>query len=145
MRFTKLTGGCLCGQVRYELSAEPIVAGFCHCLSCQKLSGAGRVMQVLVPNAALSIQGKTSAYPWTADSGNTVTSRFCPQCGSPLFAENNGMGNAIAIRGVSLDDPSAVSPQMTVFTKRAQPWDHVEPSLPAFPAMPPTRPDAMAQ
>lgn len=140
MSARRLTGGCLCGAVRYEIAAEPIMAGFCHCLSCQKLSGAGRAMQVLVPKAALSIQGQTSAYRWTADSGNTVTTRFCPNCGSPLFGESNGMANAVAVRAVSLDDPSAVSPQMTVFTKRAQPWDHVETSLPTFPAMPPMPP-----
>lgn len=137
MGSAKLAGGCLCGAVRYQVSAEPIVAGFCHCLNCQKLSGAGRVMHVMVPKDAVAASGETSAYPWTSDSGATVTNRFCPTCGSPLFAENNRMPGALAIRAASLDDPSAVNPQMSVYTKRAQAWDHVEPSLPAFPAMPP--------
>jgi hypothetical protein len=137
---TKLTGGCLCGSVRYELSAEPIVAGFCHCLSCQKISGAGRVLQVLVPRSALSIQGDVRGYSWRADSGNMVTSQFCPTCGSQLFAENSGMADAKALRAVSLDDPSAITPQMTVYAKRAHQWDHVDADLPSFPEMPPRRP-----
>ena len=37
----------------------------------------------------------------------------------------------------SLDDPSQYKPTMDIFTASAQPWDHMNPTLPKFPKMPP--------
>ena len=130
-------GSCLCGAVRYELTAEPAMAGFCHCLNCQKLSGSGHAFHTMAPRDAFSISGPLKGYSWTADSGNTVTTYFCTVCGSPIYGESAGFPGMITLRAASLDDPSTAKPQMSVFAKRVQPWDHVEPSLPSFPAMPP--------
>ena len=132
-----LSGGCLCGAVRYEIKADPVMTGFCHCLSCQKLSGSGHAFHIMVPDAAFTIHGKTKGYSWKADSGSTVTTSFCVECGAPIFGRSTGFPGTVTIRAASLDEPSAVSPQMSVYAKRVQPWDHVEQGLPAFPAMPP--------
>jgi hypothetical protein len=133
----KHTGGCLCGNVRYTISAEPMMAGHCHCLSCQKLSGAGHAFHMMVPDEELHIEGRTQAFSWTADSGNTVTTSFCPTCGSPLFARSSGYPGMVPVRVASLDDPSVVAPQWAVYAKRLQPWDHIDPTLPAYPGLPP--------
>ncbi len=53
----QLTGGCLCGQVRYSANAEPMFAGVCHCRDCQKETGSAFNTVIAVPQAALSIQG----------------------------------------------------------------------------------------
>lgn len=132
-----LKGGCLCGGVRFEIAAEPAMTGFCHCLSCQKLSGAGHAFHVMAPKDAFTVGGPIKGYAWKADSGNTVTTYFCTECGSPVYGESSGFAGAITVRAAALDDPGAVKPQMTVYAKRVQPWDHVEPSVPSFPAMPP--------
>lgn len=132
-----LTGGCLCGAVRYELNADPVMTGKCHCLSCQKLSGSGHAFHIMVPDAAFTIRGTTKGYSWKADSGNSVTTSFCVECGSPIFGRSTGFPGTVTVRAASLDNPSAVMPQMSVYAKRVQPWDHVEQGLPAFPAMPP--------
>lgn len=133
---TSHKGGCLCGAVRYEVRAEPVMAGFCHCLSCRKLSGSGHAFHAMVPEDALKVAGETRGFAWTADSGNTVTTSFCQQCGSPLFGRSSGFPGTVTFRVASLDDPSAVAPQMTVFSKRLLGWDHLDSSLPAFPGMP---------
>lgn len=133
----RATGGCLCGAVRFEVKSEPLMAGFCHCLSCQKLSGAGHAFHVMVPEEAVTATGVTKGYTWTADSGNKVTTSFCVECGSPMFGRSSGFPGVVTFRAASLDDPSAIKPQMTVFAKRVQPWDHADPAIPAFPAMPP--------
>ena len=136
------SGGCLCGAVRYELKAEPVMTGICHCLSCQKLSGAGHAFHIMVPDDAFSVRGSTKGYSWKADSGNTVTTSFCVECGSPIYGLSTGFPGTVTVRAASLDEPSAVKPQMTVFSKRVQPWDHIEQGLPTFPAMPPMPPAA---
>lgn len=132
-----LKGGCLCGAVRYELMATPAMAGFCYCESCRKLSGSGHAFHAMVPEDTLKITGESRGFDWKADSGNTVTTSFCPTCGSPLFGKSSGMPGMVTVRAASLDDPSAVSPQMAVYTKRLLNWDHLDPTLPAFPEMPP--------
>ena len=131
------TGGCLCGAVRYEIASDPVMTGFCHCINCQKLSGAGHAFHVMVPEADFRVTGQTKGYSWRADSGNAVTTYFCVECGSPIHGRSTGFPGAVTVRAASLDHPESVTPQMTVFAKRVQPWDHVETSLPAFPTMPP--------
>jgi hypothetical protein len=130
-------GGCLCGSVRYEMHGDPKMNVICHCLTCQKLSGAGHAFHMLVPEAGFSVSGTPKGFDSIADSGNRVTSSFCPQCGSQLFSRTSGFPGMLAVRVASLDEPLALTPQMAVYTKRLQPWDHVEPAVPSFPAMPP--------
>lgn len=132
-----LTGSCLCGGVRYELTATPAMAGFCYCESCRKLSGSGHAFHAMVPEDALKISGETRDFDWKADSGSTVTSSFCPTCGSPVYAKSSGMPGMVTVRVAGLDDPAAISPQMAVYTKRLLTWDHLDPALPAFAGMPP--------
>jgi hypothetical protein len=130
-------GGCLCGAVRYEISTAPAMAGFCCCESCRKLSGSGHAFHALVPEEAMKISGDFRGFEWRADSGNTVTTSFCPTCGSPLFGKSSGMPGVVTFRVASLDDPAAISPQMAVYTKRLLAWDRLDPALPAFKEMPP--------
>lgn len=132
-----LKGGCLCGSVRYELTASPAMAGFCYCESCRKLSGSGHAFHAMVPEDAVKISGETRSFDWKADSGNTVTSSFCPTCGSPVYAKSSGMPGMVTVRVAGLDDPGVISPQMAVYTKRVLNWDHLDPALPAFAEMPP--------
>ncbi|MBI4184834.1 MAG: GFA family protein [Proteobacteria bacterium] len=134
---TEHWGGCLCGAVRFRIIGSPIMAGHCHCLSCQKLSGSGHAFHAMVGEEAFEVSGETRGFSWTADSGNTVTTSFCPTCGSPLFGRSSGYPGMVTFRVASLDDPSVVRPQMAVYAKRLQPWDHLDPGLPAFPGMPP--------
>jgi len=133
---TGFTGGCLCGAVRYACSAEPGLTGHCHCLDCRRSSGSGHCTHVVVPAAALRVEGEVRLYDRPADSGNLVSRGFCPTCGAPLYSTNDGMPGMIAVRASSLDDPEVARPQVVVFASRAPSWDAVAPGLPAFPGMP---------
>ncbi len=134
---TKHSGRCLCGAVHFEIGAEPMMAGFCCCLSCQKLSGAGHAFHAMVPETGFQISGETRGYEWKADSGNVVTTSFCPVCGTPVSGRSSGFPGMVTFRVAALDDPSVFAPQMAVFAKRLQPWDLLGPALPRFPEMPP--------
>jgi hypothetical protein len=91
---------------------------------------------MIVPEAAFKITGDVRFFDKPADSGNMISRGFCPECGSPIYSRNSGVFGVVFVRASSLDDPQAFRPQMVVYTDRAAPWDHMDPSLPRFAAMP---------
>lgn len=131
------TGGCLCGAVRYSCSAEPAIAGHCHCEDCRRSSGTGHSSHLAVPEASVSLIGETKGYARAADSGNMVTRHFCPNCGAAVFSRNAGRSGMMFLRASSLDDLEVFKPQMHVYASRAASWDHRSSDLPAFDKMPP--------
>ncbi len=133
---TPFTGGCMCGAVRYECSAEPVMTGNCHCRDCQRASGGAFVSALAVPRNALNITGEVKYYDVKGDSGNTVSRGFCPNCGARLFGRPAVASDLIVIMAGSLDDPSWYKPGMDFYTASAQPWDYMNPELPKFPKMP---------
>ena len=133
----QMTGGCLCGQLRYVANAEPVFSGVCHCKSCQKQSGTAFNVVVAVPQAAVSIQGSLKRYNKLGDSGKQVVSRFCPSCGSTIVSEPEGLPGISIIRAGTLDDPSWVKPNMEIYCDSAQPWVELGGGMQRFPKMPP--------
>lgn len=130
-------GGCSCGAIRYECTAEPVGMLNCHCRQCQYASGGAYSSGFFVTRDAFSLlQGEPKYYELVADSGNKVRRGFCANCGSQLFAEGDGNPDIVVINPASLDDPAWFAPQMNIFMENAQPWDHVDPALPRFPQMP---------
>jgi hypothetical protein len=130
-------GGCLCGLVRFRIEGEPMMSGRCCCQACQKLSGAGNTENIAFAEDAFSIAGEVARYDWTADSGGTVTTSFCPRCGSPLFGKSTTMPGMQMVRVGALDDPGAYQPQMMVYAKRRHAWVQHDDALPTFDTMPP--------
>lgn len=137
MNDKKLTGGCACGAVRYECDAEPALVAHCHCRDCQRSSGAAMATVFAVPRSAFrQVQGNTSNYRYTGDSGNPVTRHFCPACGAPLFSDVAVVPDLWFVRAASLDEPALVSPSLHVYCDSAQPWDQSGDDLPRFGKMP---------
>jgi hypothetical protein len=130
-------GRCLCGSVTFEVTADPLMSGHCHCRDCQKSSGAGHLSMIAFPADAVKVEGRTVRYESKSDSGAIVTREFCPTCGSRLFAASSGMPGMKTITAVAFDDPSVFKPMMTVYAKRRQAWDDLAQGIPAFDAMPP--------
>lgn len=133
----KTTGGCQCRAVTYEAEGDPTMVVQCHCLNCQKSSGTGHVPFAAFLEPQVKLKGTTKTYSYTADSGGTATTHFCPECGSPVFGTTTSFPGMMALRLGCMDDSSAFAPQMQVFTKRLRTWDHDLSGAAAFDAMPP--------
>lgn len=133
----RISGGCLCGAVRYEGDATPMFQLRCYCVDCRKTSGAGHAASMVVGADEVVISGRTEVFKSKADSGSEVSRAFCPTCGSQVYARNSGMPQAIALRAATLDDPAAFSPQIAVFASRAPEWDRPPSDAYAFEEMPP--------
>lgn len=132
-----MQGSCLCGNVHYTVSAEPVFTGKCYCLDCQKESGTGHSTAVAVPKPALKAEGVTQAYTKQADSGGDVTRSFCPSCGTTLFVESSGTPGLTIIRAGTLDEVPAVEVNMAVFCASQRPWDRPAEGMVQFERMPP--------
>ena len=128
-------GGCLCGKVRYRSEAGPLTTVHCYCTDCRRIGGTGHATHTVVPEDAFHLVGKVSEYQRTADSGNQINRRFCPQCGSAIFHTRDGMEGKVVIRTSSLDDPEIAKPDRAIYVSSAISWDHVDPDLPSFEKM----------
>ena len=112
---TNVTGGCLCGKVRFAASGEPDRVGLCHCLDCRKHHGALFHASAIFSEAAVSIEGETQHYR---------VRHFCPACGSSVFSRS---GNEIELHLGALDQPDKFRPTYELWTLRRESW------LPPFP------------
>jgi len=134
-------GGCLCGQVRFEIDAEaPLSVRHCWCRDCQYIGAGSGVVSAGFRKTAVTISGLMNDFVSRADSGSVMHRRFCARCGTQLFSEAEPRPHLIFVRVGALDEPNAVPPTMTIWTKSAPTWACFDPRLPALegqPAPPP--------
>ncbi|HEV2362830.1 MAG TPA: GFA family protein [Caulobacteraceae bacterium] len=131
-------GGCLCGAVRYAFEGAPVFQVACHCRDCQYASGGGPALIAVVPKPAFRItRGQPRTYWSKGDSGADVGRSFCPECGAPVFSEPKAIGEIVAVKVGSLDDPSAFRPQADIWMKSAQPWHQPHEGAAQFETAPP--------
>jgi hypothetical protein len=131
-----ITGGCLCGAVRYSASGDPAFVGVCHCRDCQKFSGGAFAVIVGVPRSAVKMQGTLGTFSKQGDTGKVIHRRFCPACGSSLLDEAEALPDVAMIAAGTLDDPSWVKPAMQIYCDSAQPWVQLGGGMKSFPKMP---------
>lgn len=113
----KLSGGCNCRQVRYQVEGEPIRVGVCHCETCRKDSGSAFSFFGIWARASVTLSGELAC--WRSRAGGE---RFCPKCGSSLFSWDEGSGE-IEIKLGTLDGPpSTLTPAYELWTIRREPW-----------------------
>ena len=132
----EMSGGCLCGQVKYSANADPAFVGVCHCKNCQRTSGTAFSVVVAVPKAALSGTGRLQAYRDKGDSGQELMRSFCPDCGSSLFSDAAAMPALTMIKAGTLDDTSWLDPKMHVYCSSAQRWTPIPEGSQTFAKMP---------
>jgi hypothetical protein len=133
----EMSGGCLCGQVRYSANADPAFVVVCHCKNCQKQTGSAFSVLVAIPKSAMSTQGRVKTFHDTGDSGQPVERNFCPECGSPIFLEIAVMPGVAFIKTGSLDDTSWLDPKMHVYCDSKAHWVAIPEGSQRFAKMPP--------
>ena len=133
---TNITGGCLCGAVRFTVSAAPLFGRTCWCRLCQHIGAGGPTVNVGFPSQALQVEGETRDFASTADSGSRMHRRFCSQCGTHLFSAAESRPQVVIVRAGALDDPEVGRPSMTIWTGSAPSWACFDPDLPQIPHQP---------
>jgi len=132
-----VTGGCLCGAVRYRSTSQPIAVRSCWCRLCQYLAAGSATVNAAFLKADVIVTGETTDYESVADSGNRMHRRFCPKCGTSMFSEAEARPHLIFVRAGTLDDPNTAAPSATIWTSAAPRWACINETLPKFEGQPP--------
>lgn len=113
---------CSCGQLRVACEGEPVRISICHCLECQRRTGSVFGTQARFPRGQVRIEGDATAYSRPGDSGGTVTSHFCPVCGSTVYWQLQSAPGLVAVAVGAFADPGFPPPRHSVYERRCHGW-----------------------
>jgi hypothetical protein len=128
-----ITGGCMCGAVRYEVDAPLEGAGYCHCTRCQRRSGgAAGISARARPGSFRVTEGEDRVSVYWPDQG--FGKAFCSNCGSALWSLSPDDSPLISPRMGTFDSDPGVRPSFRQFVAYAAPWEPIpDDGLPRFP------------
>jgi hypothetical protein len=114
-------GSCLCGGVRYEVTAPFLRANLCHCSRCRKHTGAAASAQGRVPREGFRLLAGSELLRVFRPADGMVKV-FCGVCGSSLFGGTWPHGPEVSIRLGTLDDDPGIRPRFHTYVADAPPW-----------------------
>lgn len=128
----KLRGGCSCGKVRYQLLAKPMRVHCCHCTDCQRHTGSAFVLNAIIETSAIKLlRGRLEAVPVPRDYAPHDIYR-CRKCKVALWSNYGRRPQLRFVRVGTLDDPSALKPDIHIYTRTKVPWLKLPKGTPAF-------------
>ena len=127
-----LTGGCLCGAVRFEISEPPLSASYCHCTRCQRRTGTAASAQArLAPGSLRILSGEELVRGWEPEQG--YLKFFCSACGSALWSRHP-TEDIVGVRLGVLDPGHGIKPDCRQFVAYAADWEEIpDDGLPRHP------------
>ena len=117
-----LTGGCICGQVKYQITDKPLFTQACHCKDCKVLTGSSYVVNSSILENTLIVEGEVSSTELKAGSGASYKTYFCTKCGNYVYADYDSAVGRLTVRTKTLDNAEKFPPQVHIFTKDKDPW-----------------------
>jgi hypothetical protein len=117
-----LPGSCSCGTVKYQLTSAPMFVHCCHCHDCQRQTGSAFVLNALIEADRVEAAGETEAVSMPTDSGRAHDIYRCPKCKIALWSTYGGRATIRFVRVGTLDDPSAMPPDVHIYTRSKLPW-----------------------
>ena len=128
-----LAGRCSCGAVTYRLVSAPMFVHCCHCLDCQRQTGTAFALNALIEADRVEIfSGETQDFPQPTDSGRSHVIHRCLKCGTAIWSTHGGLPAIRFVRVGTLEQPSALKPDVHIYTRSKQPWVVLPESVPAF-------------
>lgn len=127
-------GRCTCGAIRYHLKHRPLFVHACHCSWCQRETGSAFALNAMIETELIEVSGETELVATPSESGKGQEIARCPTCRVALFSHYAGSGRAVAfVRVGTLEDPSALPPDIHIFTSTKQPWVELDDRVPVVP------------
>ena len=118
-------GHCLCGGVRFEVTEEPLSAGYCHCTRCQRRTGTAASAQAWVDGAQLHMtRGEKLLKAWRHPDGG-FEKLFCGECGAHLMSRNPDDHAQMSVRMSAFDGDPGVRPSYRQFVAYAAAWEPI--------------------
>ena len=120
-----LSGGCLCGGVRFELTAPPSSAGYCHCTRCQRRTGTASSAQARIDGRTFRLlQGEHLVKAWRHPDGG-FEKCFCRECGAHLYSRNPDDHTQMSVRMGAFDEDPGVRPSWRAHVAYACAWEPI--------------------
>ncbi len=110
MSFNPKSGGCVCGQVRYELTASPITCYACHCTQCQTISGSGFSLSAIAEIANIRVLAGDVSESTFQINGSDRSRHYCSNCGTLVWFSSPLFPGIVAIKAGTFDDTSWFRP-----------------------------------
>jgi hypothetical protein len=128
-----LTGGCLCGEVRFEVTEPLVLAYYCHCTRCQRRTGgAASASARVAPGSLRLVAGEELLGSYDPPEGFSKV--FCSACGSALWARHPTDPDVIAVRLGTFDGDPGIRPSYRQFVAYAASWEAIpDDGLPRHP------------
>ena len=136
-----LTGHCLCGSVRYEISGEPLALMYCHCEECRRATGSSLNTSIFVRRGDFRIVSGDEVISFHESSPGNCR-HFCSKCGSPVFKLFPEPPGLMTVRAGTLDSDPGIRPSGHIWVSEKAPWYEITGELPQFPKGPPSPGDA---
>lgn len=132
MTSAPLTGRCMCGGVRFEITEPLGAAGYCHCTRCQRRTGTSSSAQArLAPGSLTIVAGEDLIRSFDPPDG--FAKLFCAACGSALFGRHPQDPNVLSVRLGTLEGDPGVRPSFHQYTAYASSWEPLpDDGLPRF-------------
>ena len=125
---------CHCGQLRVRLEGDPVLVSSCHCLACQRRSGALFGSTSFFKRAQVTaIEGEHRTWRRAGDSGRFLTFHFCPTCGSNVFWEAEAVPDMLSVAVGAFADPTFPAPSRTVWCESKHGWLPFPEAIPSYP------------
>lgn len=124
----QITGGCLCGAIKYEATEPPTDVGYCHCRMCQRSTGGAHGLFLLIPAKSFRF---TKGRPKFYKSSAWAERGFCAECGTPLLIQDQSQIHGVMIG--TLDHPEDWPPTQGHSGMESRiPWDTIDDDLPCW-------------
>ena len=122
-----ITGGCMCGAIRYEATEPPQEVGYCHCRMCQKGTG-----NLFYPYAAFRSDAFrfTQGEPKFYKSSAWLERGFCANCGTQVAERYLKGSDSVPVSIGSLDHPEDWPPSNHLGVESQIPWLTIHDDLP---------------
>ena len=128
-----LEGGCACGAVRYRLTSAPMFVHCCHCLHCQRQTGSAFVLNAIIEtDRIVLLSGAPEPVAVPTDSGRPHDIHRCPDCRTAVWSDYGRRPAVRFVRTGTLDESSAIVPDVHIFTCSKLPWVALPDGVPAF-------------
>jgi hypothetical protein len=127
-----LSGSCLCGAIKFKVTAP--VAGFryCHCSRCRKASGSAHAANIFVPEKQFQwIAGETAVKRFDLPGAQRFAVWFCPECGTRVPHKIKTTENMLIPAGL-LDQAPDKAPENSIFWDSRAEWYVSPDAIPRF-------------
>ncbi|NYT42624.1 GFA family protein [Sphingomonas sp. R-74633] len=119
---TTRTATCRCGQLKADVTGEPVRISVCHCLDCKRRSGSAFSAQARYPQDQVTVTGAAKSWEHVNESGAVTEFHFCTECGGTVWYRGGGLPDLMAIPIGCFADPGFPAPFYSVYEARKHDW-----------------------